>query len=140
MMGFSMKTILFLGLMLSVSGCSLVSFEDSASKLAIQYATAKYIEQGNVQKRAMEIIAEVDRATAFLDVQSVPVADLKRRVIERVAVSGLSTADTLLATALIDTIDVEIGRHVKTGVISDDEKVRVNGVLNIIRRTAAIYL
>lgn len=135
-----MNTIILIVLALLIAGCSTINLQDPAQRLAIQYATAKFIEKGETQKRAAAIIEEADKAKTFFDVQGVPLSDIKSRIIERVRDRGLSPADTLLATALIDAVEMKIAEDIGRGIIGPDDKIRINWALDLIKKAAAVYL
>ena len=135
-----MKKIILCLLILTLSACSTVNFQSPAHKLAIQYAVGKFIEAGDASKRAAAIISEVTNAQTLIDLQQVPIADVKLAVLRRVADRGLSVADTMLASALIDIVEAQITADISKGIISKDETIRVNAFLDIVKQAAGIYL
>ena len=135
-----MKTLLIIFLAFVLGACSTIDLQNPAHRIAIQYATAKFIEQGETQKRAQGVISEIEQAQIFFDVQGVPLSDIKARIIERVRYRGLSPADTLLATALIDAVELKIAEDIGRGVINPDDKIRINAALDLIKQAAEVYL
>ena len=135
-----MKTLLIIILASMLGACSTIDLQNPAHRIAIQYATSKFIEQGESQKRAEAVIAEVEQAKTLIDMQAVPLSDIKARIIQRVSDRGLSPADTLLATALIDVVNLKIAEDIDNGVIGANDKIRINSALELIKQAATVYL
>lgn len=131
--------ILFISILLS-TGCSTFNIQDPSHKLAIQYATGQYIEQGNTVVRAEKVIAYAEEAKTLLDFQGFSVTAIKDRLKERVMAEGLSPSDSLLALTLIDMVQVKVNQDINKGIIDPTTKVTLNEVLNAIISVSKMYL
>lgn len=92
-------------------GCATLSklFDENkaASRLVIQYATLKYINED--AERAADVVQIVDQALATLgDTPETALGNLKEIVDAAIAQAGLDSAERLLFTDLTDVVFQEI--------------------------------
>lgn len=126
-----------------LAGCKTAPSTATAS-IAVQYATAKYIEKaGTAQQqtvraaRIVQVLDDVDRlATAS---EAVVVSALRAYVAQRLPVD-LSSADRILAGAIIDAAAAELEARVGEGTLPADKLLKVRDVLGWVRAGAAPYL
>lgn len=129
---------------LSLSGCAELSALVGSlgeQKLAVQYATMKYIEKaGNDDAqvaRAARIAAVVDQVDARLG-DAVSVSAL-RAFVESKLPADLPVSDRLLAGALIDAVVLELEGKIDDGILDADEQLAVRRVLGFVRDATAYF-
>ena len=137
-----MKKILLLLVIVFISACSTLNMQDPAHKLAVQYATGKFIERTPVFGRvgaARKVIAYAESAKQLFDFERKSLVDIEAELLRRLATERLSISDRALATALIQSVADNIEQKTNIGVIDDEKKVTVNEILNAIIVAANWY-
>jgi hypothetical protein len=125
--------------LLLLTGCASFNSGGGAERLAITYATMKYVESSNQPaERAERVIAVAEEAKSFLDTGTASLDLLQAAVVERLP-ADLSAADRLLANALIQTIVAELQTRVGAGIIPPDQAYQVSTVLGIVIDAAEAY-
>lgn len=122
-----------------LSGCASFNSGGGAERLAITYATMKYVESGDQpSERAERVIRVAEDAKSFLDTGTASLDLLQAAVVERLP-ADLSPADRLLANALIQTVVGELQARVGSGIIPPDQVYQVSTVLGIVIDAAEAY-
>jgi len=137
-----MKKLLILLMVLAFSACSTFNIQDPVHKLAVQYATGKFIESTPTYGRvatARRVISYAQRAKQLFDVERKSILLIEQELLERLNKERLSPADRTLAVALITSVADNIEKKIDVGVLNEDEKVTVNEILNAIITTAEWY-
>lgn len=131
--------IMFAGAM-SVTGCK--DSERIAARVAVSYATGKYIERsepGEARARtAGRVLAVVDTVEKMSTDETVTVDALRAYVAQRL--THLSPADRMLAGVLIDEAARALKEKIGDGVIKPDALVKVHEVLSWVREGAISYV
>lgn len=118
-----------------LAGCATLKAGDPGPKLAIGYATLKYI--GEDVPRAKRVVTAVDRAEALLDRNiAVAVPEIEKAVREQIDFSKLDPADRLLLNMLFDSVRVELEVRLGTGALNPEQLVKVRLVLGWVRDAA----
>jgi hypothetical protein len=138
------RIILATVLALSLTGCAqLNGFISSLGeqKLAVTYATLKYIEKaGDAQEqadRAAKVRAVIDQVDASL-ADAVTVAAL-RAFVESKLPADLPASDRLLASALIGAVVAELEGKIDDGVLDAEEQLAVRRVLSFVRDATGYF-
>lgn len=139
-----MKKLLAVFALMALTGCSQLSaFIDSLGeqKLAITYATLKYIEKaGDAQaqaERAARVLNVVDQVDASLG-DVVTVAALQAFVESKLP-ADLPASDRLLASALVGVIVAELEGKIDDGELDPEEQLAVKRVLSFVRDATAYF-
>lgn len=131
-----MKKLLlgFMVVLLGFSACASFNQNQGTMQLTVQYATLKYLEKFDVAElpahaqRIKDIAAAVKAVAA--GTQAVSVVLLQDAVNVQLEKAGLSPADRLLASGLVQMLVQEIQARVGTGLLKSDEVVQVVQVLD----------
>lgn len=129
---------------LFVTGCASTSGTGSTTaRVAVSYATAKYVEKAGgaeAQKlRAARVVAVVDQIEGLASGDSsVTVSALRAYVAQRLPVD-LSPADRILAGTLIDVAAAELEARIGAGDLKSEALLKVREVLKWVREGAAPY-
>lgn len=114
---------------------------DLVEKLAVQVAVMKYIEgEADRAGAAERVISAVEDAVIFMDSDGVSIALLKERAMKRLLERGLSPSDYLIASAIIEAVDIELKDRVGDGILDAEKRVTVNLVLGWVAQAASVYL
>lgn len=129
----------------TLSACQVLTPTQSiAQQVAIQYATAKFIEDKHADtdraKRAADVIKAAEAVKAFASGETVTIATLQAKGLELVAGSNLGLADKALANTLVVVVVQELQSRVNAGVLSDDDRIKVVTVLDSIIAAANAYV
>lgn len=125
--------LMFLAIAFALAGCAAIEQSPTTAKLATQYATLKVIERGDDQPvRAAKIRAIAEDAKRFLDHDAVTLPGLHAAVMERVDLESLSTADRMLASALVGAVVAELEARLGDGpgLIPPDDLYQIAEVLD----------
>lgn len=129
--------------LIALTGCASLQNHDTAATIAVQYATAKVIEQGKTTEerlaKAQRIKAIAGEATTWLSGESVTADFLQQLALARISKLNLDTADLVLANALVQAAVLELQRKIGDGVIPPDKLTTVNELLGWISRAAELY-
>lgn len=131
-----MKKLLlgFMVVLLGFSACASFNQNQRTMQLTVQYATLKYLEKFDVAERPAHVQRIKDIAAAVKAVaagtQAVSVVLLQDAVNVQLEKAGLSPADRLLASGLVQMLVQEIQARVGTGLLKSDEVVQVVQVLD----------
>jgi len=138
------KALVMLIVCAVLSGCaSLSAFLDSLGeqKLAVQYATMKYIESAGDDQaqaaRAARVRVVVDQVEVRLT-DSASIGAL-RALVESKLPADLPASDRLLAGALLDAVVAELEGKVDDGLLGPDELLAVQRVLGFVRDATAYF-
>ena len=136
-----MKILLVISMLIvGLIGCSSLSLKDPVTKMGFQYAIGKAIEQSDdPQRLAQQVIEEAEKFKAFLDVQRIPLTELKQGVIQRIQARGWSPSDTMLAMVVLETVEDEISMAILDGRIPEGQVTRVNEFLDSVITAAVWY-
>lgn len=133
-------TAMLLGLVLLLSGCTVLQSTPAAARVSIEYATMRLIERAEAPAdRAIAVIQLVDSASRFLDTEEATVPDLASRILARIDMDGLTPSDRLLAAALVDAVSQELSARVGEGLIPGQQLLQVRAVLGWVADAAALY-
>lgn len=124
----------------ALAGCASLGEKDTrantAAKVFTQYAVAKYLEKKDsdfTRAKAADNIRGVSRdVLAVIDAQGsadINIPFLKSYALAQINKAGLSPADSLLATSLLDLIVTELSERIGNGTLSPDALVSVKQVL-----------
>lgn len=114
---------------LVLSGCASFGEIDNV-QLATKYATLKFIERGSdPAERAAKVREVVGDVKRFLYSETATLPELKSLVMAREELVGLSAADRLLVSTLVDSVVYELTGRVGTGVIPSEQVYKVDQVL-----------
>ena len=128
----------------AISGCAStgdvgqrIDSNDPGVKLALQYATMKTVEESSftaqdVYDKAVEWSSRVGAT------ESVAVDELKQRFLEEVGYDTLEPSDKLLVSALLSQIDYSLQDFDTGKVISQEQQVRLQKVLDWIAEAAVM--
>lgn len=138
-----MRTFVGLIAMALLPGCTTLSSQPTTSSLVVTYAAAKVIEAGNTPderlNRAQRIKAIVAEARTWLTGEAVTVGLLENAARARLAQLNLSPADSMLANTLVQIAIEDLQMKVGAGVISPDQLLTVNQLLDWIEAAAELY-
>lgn len=116
-------------------GCSVLDQHQATAKLAIQYATMKYIDSDeDKRERVQKVVANARELAAT----ATTLDALDQAVRQSIDWSKLDDADKLLATNLLDMIREELRAKFGDGVLNPDQVVGVNKVLDWIDEAAQL--
>lgn len=116
-------------------GCSILDEHQASAKLAIQYATLKYVD-GDADKR--DRVLKVTANARELAATASTLDALDQAVRDSIDWSKLDDADKLLATNLLDLIREELRARFGDGVLNPDQVVAVKRVLDWIDEAAQL--
>ena len=119
------------------AGCStLVATGDGAqNRLAVQYATLKVLESGEVDPARLRELVQTAEAYVGEGVD-VTVARLAEDARARLAESGLPPADLLLVGAILQTAESRIKERLGPGPLSDTQRVSLLTLLSWVEEAA----
>jgi len=121
----------------SMVGCATLKSGDPGPKLAVGYATLKYI--GEDVPRAHRVVDAVDRAEALLDGNiAVAVPEIEKAIRQQIDFTKLDAADRLLLNTLFDTVRVELEVRLGTGALNPEQLVQVRVVLGWVKSAAEL--
>lgn len=116
-------------------GCAALDQHQATAKLAIQYATLKYVDDdAHKRERVQAVVAnarELAASASTLDA-------IDQAVRESIDWSKLDDADKLLASALLDVVRDELKARFGDGVLDPEQIVGVNKVLDWIDEAAQL--
>ncbi len=139
---------LILGAVLALSLAALPACESlklgehgATVKLAISYATMKYVDQAgpgaNIQ-RAARVASFANQAMNAIEGEGFTLDAFKSHILELIP-ADLDTADKVLALALIDVIAQELQLRIGDGVLTPETRVKAKQVLTWIVDATAFY-
>jgi type IV pilus biogenesis protein CpaD/CtpE len=99
--------------------------------LAVQYATAKYIEEKPGSAENIVRVAEGVKALVGGDA-SATLVTLQEYVGQELTKLELSPADRVLANALVNLVVAELQAKVGEGLLEPDQRVRVAKILDLV--------
>lgn len=137
--GVMVAVLSFVGFCAGLVGCK--PDQKIAARLAVSYATAKYIERANPSaqpERARRIRAVVEQVEKASTGESVTIAALRAYIVEKLP-ADLSPADKFLAGQLIDVATEELQARVGIGAIPPDKLVKVREVLGWVLEATYAY-
>jgi hypothetical protein len=137
--------ILSAAAVVALSACSATPSQESQDRLGVQVATMALIEHaGNPTDKAERILDAVKAARTLLDMADVTAPDVRvallNRVAERFAAGKLSPLEKLAALELVNQVSDEVERRLGTGLLTTDQRVTVNKVLDWVQTAAASYV
>lgn len=139
-----MKFLIALAICLGLAGCPLTkpdSAESQVAKIAVQYATAKFIAkapEGQQSTRAGKITAIVSDIEALAKGESVTLEFLEE-AIRRNIPRDLAPEDLVAVNALTGLVLSELRARVTDGVLKPEQVVVVSAVASWIVETAEYY-
>ena len=114
-------------------GCSMLDKHQASAKLAIQYATIKYIDgSDDKRERTLKVTAnarELAATGATLDA-------IDQAIRDSIDWNKLDDADKLLANALLDIVGEELKARIGEGTLDPDQVLAVEAVLGWIEEAA----
>lgn len=126
-----------------LSGCSTLRSQPTTSSLVVTYAASKVIEAAPTPderlRRAQRIKSIVGEARTWLQGEGMTVELLESAARNRLATLNLSPADAMLATALVQIAVQDLQEKIGAGVVSPDQLVTVNQLLDWIDSAAKLY-
>lgn len=127
---------------LMLAGCATDQFtrHETTAKLVTQYAVLKYAERLPEEQKT-ERVARI-RAIAT-DVKALASGDTTLQALHEVVnqqldKAGLSPADRLLANGLVDVIVAELQARIGDGLLSPEQRVQVQSILQWVIDAAAM--
>jgi hypothetical protein len=129
--------ILVLGLILPIlfaCSSSPSARDEAIIDLTISYATAKYIED---RPESRETIVRVATAAKALNSGDTSLLVLQEFVDSEINKLSLSPADEALARGLVALITAEIEAKIGEGLLSPEQRVRVDHILDLVIATAS---
>ncbi len=131
------KIVAFLVLVFMV-GCSVLDNHQASAKLAVQYATLKYID-GDAHKRE-RVIVQVARAEELANVAA-SLDALADAVRQEIPFDEMDAADAVLVNGLVDALEEELKARFPEddgsgGVLDPEQIVAVKSVLGWIYEAA----
>lgn len=137
-----MKALIVIAAVLSMTGCATFKDHETTTKLAVNYATMKYIEKaGDSASQVARAVRVRNVATQLLAVagsDSITIALLKTAAMSQLP-PGLTPADRALASALIDAAVDELLKKIGDGVLTSDAVLQVKTVIGWIVEATAYY-
>jgi type IV pilus biogenesis protein CpaD/CtpE len=114
-------------------GCSSTptARDEAIIGIAVQYATAKYIEQKPGSAENIVRVAEGVKALVGGDATATLIT-LQEYVGSELDKLSLSPADRVLANALVQLIVAELQAKVGEGLLEPDQRVRVASILDLV--------
>lgn len=128
---------------LAVSACAMTPDTERRDRLAVQSATMALIERADIPAEKAERIADaVDKARTLLSLAEVSVQDIRVALSARIAerAEHLSPLEKLAANELIDAIASEVEGRIGAGVLSPEQRVSVNKVLDWVEVATVFYV
>lgn len=114
-----------------LAGCSSLGQGDSLlAEVAVRYATMKYLEEH--PEKADRVVELAEQAKVLLDTDLVSLVDIKQEIMKRVDFHEVGAADYVLISTLADLIATEVRVNLDGGYLTDDQKVKVNQILDYI--------
>jgi hypothetical protein len=141
----SLLVLALLGVCLSGCGAltklsEFVQEQETVAELTVKAATIKFIDKSSdPQRRAMKIQKVADTTLELASDIDATVPKLMAEVRIQVPWSDLDTADQLLASALLTTVENQLQERLKSKSISEDQLVGVQAVLSWVLEAAAVY-
>lgn len=129
-------------LLIACAACTLLKQQPAVTDIAIEFATAKVIEAKGANEtlpRAQNIktIAVAIQGVAGGD--SVTIAALEAEAGVYIRKLNLSTADLLLANALVATISTDLSQKVNGGMLKPEDVAVVKQVMQDVINACALY-
>jgi hypothetical protein len=128
---------------IGLAACEALQTHEATAQIVVQYATAKYVENSSLAKRA-ERKAEVIRiATDLRDAaggEGVSLVFLRERLAAELQRRGLSGADLVAINGLVNLVSTEIEKRITDGVLDPGEVVQVREVLQWVIDAAGLVL
>lgn len=115
-----------------LAGCTTLKEHETSARLVTQYATLKYLERYSVAARTerSERIRLIAADVKTFAAGETTLTLLHGSVASRLDQAGLSPADRLLADGLVQIIVAELQQRIGAGVLSAEQLVVVNEVLD----------
>lgn len=132
---------LFLVCLLSIGGCATLQQHSAAVSLIVSQATMRYIEHAPVTQRAATAARVLDIAHQIEAVSSgtpVTIAQLASLAVAAIP-SNLAPSDRALALSIVQIAAQELQLKVGENVLSADQLVTVNEVVDAVAAAASIY-
>lgn len=124
-----------------LTGCALNPDSATRDRLGVQAATMVLIERSSDSTaKAQSIIATVDKTRTVLDLADVSAADIRVALLARVAERELSPLEKLAALEFINAVADEVERRLGAGVLTPEQRVSVNTVLDWVELAASAYV
>jgi hypothetical protein len=128
-----------------LAGCPLTkpdSTEGQVAKIAVQYATAKYIgrvaagERAARAERIAEVVDAVEAAAKGSELVTVP---LLQEAIWKNLPSDLAPEDRVAINALSDLVLLELTDRMRDGLLKEDQLLAVSAVAAWVRQACSFY-
>lgn len=117
---------------IALAGCASTGGNDQQTQiveqLAIQYAVMKVVDNDPDKAARVSKIAHDAKTWLVSDTATIDV--LEAAVREQIDWTKLDQANTLLVNALLAEVDLQLRSRVSVGVLTSDQKVQVNQVLD----------
>lgn len=121
--------------LLFLVGCSMLDQHQAGAKLAVQFATLKYVDDdADKRERVQAVVANARELAAT----ATTLDALDQAVRESIDWSKLDDADKLLATALLDLVRDELRSRFDSELLDPEQVVAVNTVLDWIDEAARL--
>lgn len=116
-------------------GCSILDQHQASAKLAIQYATLKYVDDDQDKRdRVLDVVANARELAATASTLDA----LHEAIHQSISWDRLDDADKLLASNLLDMIRDELKARFDSDVLNPDQVVAVNTVLDWVEEAAQL--
>lgn len=132
-----MKVPAIVAVLVLLAGCTSnpSAREEAIINLSVSYATAKYIEQRPDSRE--NIVQVATAAKAVIGGEFATLLTLKEFVGQELDKLSLSPADRVLADGLVALVAAELDAKIGEGVLSPDQHVRVDAILDLVIATAS---
>lgn len=112
----------------------------TATRIAIQYATLKLINQSSDVSKA-DVLDGVESVRALVDPEAtVEVSRLTEQALQAVDIGGLDPADQLLLREILRLAERRLADQTDSGIIDPDDWVAVTAILDYVESAARLYV
>jgi hypothetical protein len=138
------KIVLSTALVTMLAGCAAVEFAENTpyvAAAAVQAATVKFIDESSTSLyRAGNVVAVAELTKEQVNTDQATtlsaVSDLVRGLVDW---NSLNQYETLLLSSVIDSVESRLLDDIGAGLLSEQDKVRVNHFLDWVIEAAEMY-
>lgn len=138
------KLIICIITLLSVVSCESVNLrivDEPAFKIGLKQILTRYLQKSaNPVETAVSVINTASGLKNFLDFQPRTLDELKQKLQERVISNGPVNGNDLLWLDLADFIDIELKTDMGDGIISDENKITINNLIDLATQRARLFI